>query len=133
MNEGNNEKPKKNFGLIQILLLLFIFYIFFLLYQAVYFNYATSRKIRDLKGDLVKLEQDKERLQSLIVYYQTDSFRELEARKKLGMKMPGEKIIKVEVEEETASPAVEAEEFSEDESEKPNWQKWIDFVKGENF
>jgi len=109
-------------------------YVFFLLYQSVYMNWQTSKKIRSLKAELVELDRDKLRLESLIAYYKTGSFQELEARKKLGFKMPDEKVIAVKVEEEQTKVAkVEDQTKSEAPVQtKSNLGKWADYFKGEN-
>lgn len=107
-------------------------YISFLLYQAVYFNYQTSQKIKSLKSDIAELNEQKEKLEDLIIYYQTDTFAELEARKKLGLKMPGEKVVKVDLIEQSR----QAEEAPQDIVQGlviPNWQKWIDYLQGKDF
>ena len=98
----------------------------FVLFQSVYFNYQASQKIGDLKRQFIVLEQKKLSLEALIAYYQTDTFRELEARKKLGLKMPGEKVVKVEIEKKAEQTAPQSSLPKE--KEKPNWQKWVDFL-----
>lgn len=123
------EPKKAKFNIIPILLLLAIGYIAFLLYQAVYFNYQTNQQIRSLKGNLKQFNQDKARLESLIAYYQTSTFQELEARKKLGMKAPGEKVVQVNV-EETATNQTAPEGETKTQNKKSNPQAWLDFILG---
>jgi len=118
----------KRINLLSVLIFLTLAYVGFLLYQAIYLNYNTNRKISLLKKEIQEVEKDREDLQTLIAYYQTPAFQELEARKKLGMKMPGEKVIKVEVAE---SPEAEVEEQeSAPKDSTPNYQKWLDFISG---
>ena len=127
--EIQNRKPFiKRINLLSVLIFLTLAYVGFLLYQAIYLNYNTNQKIVLLKKEIREVEADKESLQTLIAYYQTPAFQELEARKKLGMKMPGEKVIKVEVAE---SPEAEVEEQeSAPKDSTPNYQKWLDFISG---
>jgi len=123
------EHKRAKFNIVPILTLLAIFYIGFLLYQAVYFNYQTNQQIRSLKNDLKQIDQEKAQIESLIAYYKTSTFQELEARKKLGMKAPGEKVVQVNV-EETALPSAVQEDETRKEDQRPNYLKWWDFVRG---
>ena len=137
MNEeslGQDKKEKGIFGKLQVVPILVFFtltYVAFLLYQAVSLNYQTNQKIASLKKEIKEVEQDRESLDALIAYYQTPAFQELEARKKLGMKMPGEKVITVEL---TKTPVASSEEQDQRESDTtsgvPNYQKWLDFICG---
>ena len=132
----NNDSPKesKKFSFVPFLILTLVAYVGFLLYQAVYFNYKTSQKIKTLKNQLVDLDSEKQKLESLIAYYQTDTFAELEARKKLGMRMPGEKAIKVDVPEDQASLAKEQNQQKPvTQPAIPNWQKWVNYLEGRDF
>ncbi len=114
-----------------ILILALIGYVIFILYQAVYYNFKVNQKIRELKGEINTLDQEKSKLEALIAYYKTETFQELEARKKLGLRLPGEKVVKVEViAEEAASPTSKPDAVSP-QSNKPNWQLWLDYLRGE--
>lgn len=132
-----NGRPKPNrqgqakLFVILPLTVAIIGYAGFVLFQSIYFNYQASQKIKDLNQRLAEIAQTKLSLEALIAYYQTDTFRELEARKKLGLKMPGEKVVKVEIEkkEEQTIP----QNVLSKEKEKPNWQRWVDFLAGKNF
>lgn len=124
---SGGEKTKFNFA--PVLILILIGYVSFLLYQAVYFNYKTTQKIRALKSDTLDLEDQKLQLEALIAYYKTDTFAELEARKKLGLKMPGEKVIKVDVLEQS-QPIEDAAADLVKGPQTPNWQNWINYLSG---
>ena len=127
----NNKKQSNGRGknlLFTIFVVCAIVYIVFLLYQAVYFNYSTNQKIKQLKADQGELLKDKSRLETLIAYYQTDAFAELEARKKLGLKKPGELVIAVDLPENSQQPPTV---FVEKPAlEKSNLQSWIDYLSG---
>lgn len=123
---------KTKFNFVPFLILILVAYVSFLLYQAVYFNYKTSQKIKALKSDTAGLEDQKLQLEALIAYYKTDSFAELEARKKLGMRMPGEKVIKVDVESRANQNESTLKEIVK-EPQIPNWQQWIYYLEGKDF
>ncbi len=103
----------------------------FVIFQSIYFNYQAGQKIKDLNQRLVQIKEKKLSLEALIAYYQTDTFRELEARKKLGLKMPGEKVVKVEIEKKPEQPKASSQPLGE--KEIPNWQKWLEFLQGKDF
>jgi len=131
-----NEPPRaqlpfyKKANFLSILIVVTLAYVGFLLYQAVSVNFQTNRKIAELKKEIAEIEGDRESLQALIAYYQTPDFQELEARKKLGLKMPGEKVVTVEVPEASHNQPVESSEDSAVNSGEPNYQKWLDYLSG---
>lgn len=132
IGKDGGSRPKRNpWRFLSPIILLAIGYVLFLLYQAVYFNYQTSQKINALKQDLARLEEGKRELETLIAYYQTDSFQELEARKKLGMKMPGEKVVKVELAETSQKKEQNVPELTD--SNRPNWEQWLRYLQGEGM
>lgn len=126
------QTPKPKVSIYSVLIGVGLLYISFLLYQSVYQNYQTTKKIDSLRADLKDLEQDKVRLDSLIAYYKTPAFQELEARKKLGMKMPGELVVKVDVPQD-ANPTPTAAAAEVANRQKSNGEKWLDFLRGEFF
>ena len=114
-----------------IVILLAIVYVVFLLYQSVYFNYQRSQKIKSLRKDIITLETKQKKIESLIAYYKTESFQELEARKKLGLKMPGEMVVKVDVKDQNNGDALTQEKTNTNKTKpKANVELWIDFVTG---
>lgn len=55
-------------------------------------SYQANRRIADLKQQIDNLKVGNENLRNLLVYYQTNTFRELEARRRLGLKKASEKV-----------------------------------------
>lgn len=127
-NKSQSHASGRKGVLFTVFVVCAIGYVLFLLYQAVYFNYTTNQKIKVLKEDKVDLEKDQSRLETLIAYYKTDAFAELEARKKLGLRKPGEKVINVDV------PQTQVQQqpvfIEKDSTEKSNVQSWIDYLAG---
>lgn len=118
-----------------LLIFLAIAYVCFLLYQSIFFNFQRNEKIKDLKKEIASLQDKQNKIESLIAYYKTDSFQELEARKKLGLKMPGEKVVKVDVNSPSSNDASSVASGSSSQSDdgvvsKPNYEIWFDFVTG---
>lgn len=140
MNQGSESSsagwsPKKKLrtNANVVVVFLSIIYVGFLLYQSVFFNYQRNEKIKTLKNEIVEFQEKEAKIESLIAYYKTDSFQELEARKKLGLKMPGEKVVKVDVRIDdrqsingSSDQAVAARDQAKD-----NLELWFEFVTGE--
>jgi cell division protein FtsB len=81
----------------RILLIFLVIYTFVLLGRSVLVNFKLQRQIKDIQGGILSVKDQNQNLENLILYYQTDSFREVEARRKLGLKKPGEKVFIVAV------------------------------------
>jgi len=127
---GNPKSGKSKVSTLVIFL--GIIYVVFLLYQSVYFNYQRSQKIKALKQEIAVLQSKQKKIESLIAYYQTESFQELEARKKLGLKMPGEMVVKVDVKDDKNDNKLASQEKTDVNQApvKANVELWIDFVTG---
>lgn len=127
-------------------LYLIIFYLIFLLGRTVYHNFQLKRGIEKLEGQIALLEEQKKDLGNLNLYYQSEAFRELEARRKLNFKRPDEKIVilpggpTMQGESAETVPQVPATDFPEEikkekegvagkstQSKIPNWLLWWEF------
>lgn len=113
----------------------FIGYLVFLTGQAIFQNYKTREKIETLESKIAELQGENQTLENLNLYYQTDSFKELEARRKLFYRKPGEKVIDVTVPKREEQPepaksllAQSTKEEKEELDQRSNPEKWLDFV-----
>ena len=111
----------------------FIFYLLFLLVKVIWSNYNLQESIKNLNQQIAILNEEKKNLENLNLYYQSDSFKELEARRKLGLKAPGEKVMVLAV---TPTPQNFSEELEKEkestalktgEDRIPNWRLWWEF------
>lgn len=113
--------------------ILLIIYAVFLLGRSIWTNYDLRQSIRKLNDQISTLEQQKKGLSDLNIYYQSDSYKELEARRKLNMKMPDEKVVIItgvssssnfsdQLAQDQSSLGVQSEKAS-----SPNWMLWLDF------
>jgi cell division protein FtsL len=127
-DSSSTNKSSKRVFIAPLILLLGIGYIGFLLYQVVFVNYQTNQKISSLESQLRQNREDKGNLETLIGYYKTSSFQELEARKKLGLKLPGEKVVKIDLAEETKPSAIKPAEPVNTNLKKTNLENWIDYL-----
>jgi len=115
-----------------VFLVLISFYVVFLLYQSVSYNYQLNRKIDSLKDDIARMNDEKMEFEALTVYYKTATFQELEARRKLGMKFPGEKVIQVALSQQSVSQnKIQAKADQATKKEDSNLAKWMSFLKGD--
>lgn len=81
-------------GLFFFLVALLLFFSFSLL-REIKNKKSIQDEIKSLQQELVNIDQQNSELQNLIDYLKTDEYAELEAKKKLGMKKTGEKVILV--------------------------------------
>lgn len=130
-NEQNTDSSGKR-ALSNIVLLAASIYIGFLLYQSVYFNFQLNSKVEKLKTQIAKQETERLGFEAIISYYQTSTFQELEARRKLGMRFPGEKVVAVEVKPQ--QPDLDSNETLSGDSQRAsstnNLKLWLDFFTG---
>lgn len=123
-------KPKfAPIDVINVAGILIAVYLAAVLAQTIYQNYTLNRQIETLRGqiDLLKAQQDQ--LRYSITYYKTDSFREREARAKLGLQLPGEGVLIL------PNPRVSDEKSASSTQTGPrnsNWGQWMDFLGGKS-
>ncbi|MDF2460726.1 MAG: hypothetical protein K0S68_129 [Candidatus Saccharibacteria bacterium] len=95
--------------------------------QTVHRNYQLGQQINEIKADTDVLKEKRDELGYSIQYYKTDSYREREARSKLGLQLPGENVIIIP--QPTATPDA-ATTTPATESKRTNFQQWLDFLGG---
>ena len=91
---------QNKYWFVNILVALFVAYLLFLCYKAIVNNYKTTARISSLNEEISLVEEEKEYMEALNLYYGTNTFKELEARRKLGLKLPDEQVVKVPTAEE---------------------------------
>ena len=87
-------------------------------------NYKSQQEIASAQNRITELKLEKERLQSLLVYYDTKSYQEIELRRRMLLKKPGETVVALrgdhpltEMTADTESPAPAT----------PAWRQWYDY------
>lgn len=99
-----------------------VIYLFIIVGRTVYANYKSNKEVDNQVSKLEEMKEGVHYLQNQINYYQTYSFREKEAREKLGYKAPGENVM--------ALPIDTAEEKNADSGltnvkvKESNYQLW---------
>lgn len=95
---NTNFKIKLGSFFNQVLIYLLLIYTFVMLGRVIYLNYQLNKKTDQMKSDIAKIQQQNKNLANLNIYYQSDSFKEVEARRTLGLVKPGEKVALVPIE-----------------------------------
>lgn len=98
-------------------------YISYRLYHEIYRQNEIDQEIQALQDEINKLEQDNNNLQDLISYFQTDEFKEKEAKDKLNLVKKGEKVILIKEREVKRDKEVEKEK-PEILVNRPNYYYW---------
>ena len=114
-----------------------IVYVFFILGRSIWINWQLRQNMQKLEAEIENINIEKKNMENLILYYKSDSFKEVEARQKLGLKKPGETVIAVKsktsqdyaTESQKQKQDIAARQSSQEEK-SPNWQLWWEyFVK----
>ena len=94
-----------------------------------YRKYQLTKELDSLRQEIETLQQSNDELASLIEFYQQQSYLEKEARLKLNLKQPGEKVVIVPEAEAPDSNEEEPKEEKE-EAKESNWWKWWEYFFG---
>lgn len=102
--------------------------------QSMYRSYQSKKDTQVLRDKLNQALLEKQRLEALIVYYQTDSFKEKELRRTLLLKMPNEKVYALP-EASQSEPLLEDSAISGGSQpatnvvdQLPYWKQWINYI-----
>ncbi len=116
----------------RLFLLLLALYLIFLIGRSVYTNFRVKQRVAEIEMEIGELKIEHQRLSNLIAYYQTETFRELEARSKLGLKKPGEIVIAVpeNADEPLEEKLRQPKDDPDQKPETPNYIKWWEYIFG---
>lgn len=106
---------------------LIIIYLVVTLGETVKKNYDLNQQISSLQSQISLLNSQKEELAYDIQYYGTDTFKQREARSKLGLQAPGESVLVLPSPHVSSTPATTTTKAS---TNKSNWRQWLDFLTG---
>lgn len=99
--------------------------------QESYRKYQLTKEINGLKSEIERLEGKNQQMADLMEYFQEGSYLEKEARLKLNLKKPGEKVVVIS---QTAGVEVDKRIVGETENEVSNettnlWKWWEYFFQ----
>lgn len=108
-------------------LLAVICYLTFVVAKTVWDNYQSNKQIAIEQDNLTQMESDINNTENEIVYYNSSSFKDKQARSKLAYVAPGETAISVSLDLQAA--AENTDSISEDKSNfsLPNYYLWLDY------
>lgn len=113
---------------------LIVVYLLAVLIQTVKHNYDMGVQINQLHGQISLLQDQKSALSDSIAYYQTDSYRDRQARSQLGLQAPGENVVIIPGSNTTSAsdqdnvsrPTISAPPAQP----KSNFAQWVNFLTG---
>lgn len=94
-------------------------------------NHQTQQKIDELQTAISTQQAQNDFQQQLLVYYQTQSYKELEARRKLGLKKPDEQAVIVPTSDPNEGKASDTTNLTgplTQEVSIPIWRQWVHLV-----
>jgi cell division protein FtsB len=115
-------------SIVNVVGLVIVVYLLVMLGETIHRNYTLGRQINTLKAQIALLQDQKDELAYNIEYYKTDSFRDREARSKLGLQLPGENVVIIP--HTTPEPSVAPEASKKASGKRSNLQQWLDFLGG---
>lgn len=116
----------------KIAMALIVIFILINLGKSVWRNWQMNQEINKTDQEIQNLEKQNQYLKDLITYYQTDSFKELHAKKELGYKKPGESVLIIPdlTNDQTSDQKSPISSQDKNANITPNFIKWYDYVIG---
>lgn len=102
--------------------------------RSIWKNHQTTLIITNLETDINTLKNEQLNLQNRIIYYNTDTYKELEARRHLGYKKRDENVVALIKKNEniidlnTDQNLIDKSKTNSKTDNLPNWQKWIKYI-----
>ena len=121
-------KPKKKFkwlasGAFIVIGLAAIIFLGVAAGKETYRKYQIQKEINSLQREAEKFGEKNQELGRLIEYFQTDAYKELEARKKLGLQKEGERVVIIKPSPENYLSEISNFESAEN-KDGSNLKKW---------
>lgn len=104
------------------IIFLFIIYLFFIVGRSIWTNYNSNKEIETQRDKIIAMEKEIVLLENQNNYYQTTSYKEKEAREKLGFKGIGEKVVSIPLDKKEEKNADSS--LGEVEIKIPNYRLW---------
>lgn len=112
--------------LSSFLMFAFIIYLFIIVGRSIWINYNSNKSLETEEQRIDALEEEIVLMKHQIAYYQTVSFKEKEARQKLGYKAPGETVMSLPLDKE--EDKVLDPELGEVKVKTKNYKLWWKFL-----
>lgn len=105
-----------------LVLFLIVGYLAYIVGQSIYTNYQSNKVIEGEQQKIADLKTSINQLENEIAYYKTSSYKEREARAKLGYKAPGENVVSLNFDQPEEKIADNGK--SEAIIKTPNYRLW---------
>ena len=130
--EQFEKKKKLHSQLSLVAVSVVVIYMLIAITETVWQNYRINNEIIKLKIEIAELQEQGQSLRHLIAYRGTESFKEREARRKLGYKKSGEKVLAIPYSGLNSIESGQAKETEADQNKRKltNPQKWVDYIFG---
>ncbi|MEK9156348.1 MAG: septum formation initiator family protein [Patescibacteria group bacterium] len=115
--------------LMSLLLFLLVMYFLYVVGKTTWDNYQSNQEIKKMGERIAGLEEGIKFMEYEINYYKTDSFKEKEAREKLGYRAPDEKVISLPLDK--PEDKILDEPQGEIVIKTPNYRLWWKYFFGE--
>lgn len=123
---------KESRPIVAIIGILVLFWFSFNTVKITLRNYELAQQIDNLEEEIAVLELENQNFKFQINYYQTDAYLDLEARDKLNVVSPGERLL-ILPDDRYDGVSVSTESEASDESQvKQNFDEWMNFFFGAN-
>ena len=109
--------------LVLLVLVILVIFVGYSLFKEKQDQQETVKNIKSLEQEIADLENQSLELAEMIKYLRSEEFVEREARQKLNLQKPGEKVVIVP-EEENLMAGVGGDE---DMRERRNWELWLNY------
>ncbi len=123
IKDALEKKLPMNLG--SLVLFVFVVYMFFIVGRSVYVNYNANKSIEVEANKVVTLQDELQYLKYQINYFETYSFKEKEARAKLGYRAPGENVVSLPIDK--SEDKVADSGLIESKLRVPNYKLWWEY------
>jgi cell division protein FtsB len=103
-------------------------YLLVVLAETIKLNHDLNLQVANLQAETALLQEQKAQLNNDITYYNTSSFRDREARSKLGLQLPGESAVIIA--HPSPSPTPASPSSAAKARAKSRFSDWLDFLFG---
>ena len=114
-------------NMVNIILAVIFVYLLFLIGNLIWRNYQTNNKTTQLNDDIELVEIDNDLRRELLTYYQSDSYREVELRRRLILKQAGEKVVLLPIHQEESyrlPQNISLQNIPSEPVTLPNYRRW---------
>jgi len=119
-------------NVFKIIVLIIAAYILFSLVKSIFSNYKINTQINGANKQISDLVEENSIIKNQNLYYQTNTYHEIQARKKMGLKKAGETMIIAPGNRDnktTNEPnTVINDQTNSNTTELPNYEKWAKYI-----